>query len=835
MRLGILGALLVVAVFSYTARETGPVEQLQPVTTAQAQLHTALNSRVKVLVRMESHDYGAAIAVIEAADGKITHTFRYARGLAATVPAKTVLELRRVKGVLGVGIDETRRLAAGSLPMEYDRSLKNQVVANRFPGILPLGGEISAVNQLDDKIRQGVVFDLESKFDAGEKIALDTAQIETLAQEVVPATYANAAVQNAIAVWSQGNLGQGTTTAVIDSGVYGDHFMLAGSLVGCVDLSSDVGTAQEGCSRPGNHFHGTHVASTIAGNGALVIAADSPIATAISRHAGPLVNASNLGFPGGKVLPLLGVAPSSQIYGVKVFPHTGLGAPTSTIIAGIEHVITQKLAGVDIDVINMSLGGPTTFDGRTLEDQAVDAATAAGMAVVVSAGNEGPSSQTVSGPATAQSAISVGAIAHPVQMRTFWDFNFFPSNSGQQLFVSDVPQMAYFSSRGDSADGRAKPALSAPGTFVLAAFISAQDPDGIGFSSGTSMAAPGVAGTVALMNTAADLAGIVASPFDHAQALSAGADPLPGYGSVEQGAGANNAAAAVAALLADNNLGEAFPALPPADPASPVPPAGIDLGLIGGGSTTIQVQNLQPGMNQHYYFKTSRDTSRIAVNVSDVKTRRNPFKINSFEFYLKTGTRSFEHYYVGSANVFGDAQFEVTDRSTTASGAVSGAFNEEMLIQPGYTRITIENDWTSSGPISGHFEVIVEENGNPTGDARIPGIIAGSASGGMPASQFLGFAPCPALTCRVDLTWENDWSAYPTTDLDLVLFGLNAGGGLVLLDLSGASLNAPESNNNSFIIPDGAPVEDVESVGILVDAFETHGAAEPYIVDYFAP
>ncbi len=619
---------------------------------------------------------------------------------------------------------------------------------------------------------------------------------------------------------------------MIDSGVYADHFLLEGRVVACVDLSADVGTEDEGCSRPGNNFHGTHVASTIAGNGAALVPADHPIAKAIARHTDPLVNASSLGFPGGKILPLNGIAPLANIYGVKVFPAAGGRAPTSVIIAGIEHVIDQRNAGADIDVINMSLGGGSTYDGRDLEDQAVDAATAAGIAVVVAAGNEGPSARTTGSPSTANSGISVGAIADPIHMRVFWDFNFFPQNSGQHLFVSDVPQIAYFSSRGGTADGRTKPQISAPGTFILAALISEENPDGIGFSSGTSMATPGIAGTVALLNTASDLQSLGAAPYDYLQALQSAAQPLPGYGEFEQGAGANDAAAAAAALQADGTLGEAFPVLLGPAMISPVPPPeGTDLGIGAGGTATFEVADLQPGMSRHYYVQTDRDTSLIALDVTDVETKSDPFKINSFEVYVKTGTRTYLDYYAESVNVFGDAHFEVRDRSTEVTGAVGGVITEERVIQPGYTRITIENDWTSASAMSGTFELTVEANGNPLAPVMVPGAIS---TGGQ---DVLGVAACPALLCRIDLTWENDWTVYPTTDLDTVLLGLDEGGAPIAFDFSGASLSSPESNNDPLIVPLDPDVEvepeDVASVLIIVDGFDTHGRLETYRLDYW--
>ena len=94
--------------------------------------------------------------------------------------------------------------------------------------------------------------------------------------------------------------------------------------------------------------------------------------------------------------------------------------------------------------------------------------------------------------------------------------------------------------------------------------------------------------------------------------------------------------------------------------------------------------------------------------------------------------------------------------------------------------------------------------------------------------------PCPALTCRVDLAWDNDWSQYPTTDLDLLVFGVDGDGFLTVLDVGGAQLSSPETNLG-FFIDFGGQLEDSEFAAIFVDGFTTNGVVEPYQIDYFAP
>ncbi len=136
---------------------------------------------------------------------------------------------------------------------------------------------------------------------------------------------------------------------------------------------------------------------------------------------------------------------------------------------------------VGVDVINSSLGY-TTFDdpttdhtyadltgNKTLITRAADWAAAAGIVVVVAAGNEGNKAwRYISAPADADSIIAVAAV----------------ERNGQY---------AAFSSRGPRVDGRVKPDLAAMGQGVVVG-----DPSGaIAVGSGTSFASPILAGLVA--------------------------------------------------------------------------------------------------------------------------------------------------------------------------------------------------------------------------------------------------------------------------------------------------------------------------------------------------
>lgn len=201
-----------------------------------------------------------------------------------------------------------------------------------------------------------------------------------------------------------------------------------------------------------DHYHGTHVAATAAGNGFLK-----------------------------------GIAPDATLYGFKVLNGAGFGT-TADIIAAIERSIDPNQDGDfsdKIDIISLSLGGSGNPDDSS--SKAIDAMHDLGIVAVISAGNSGPDPYTIGSPGTARNAITVAA----------------SDNNGD---ITD------FSSRGpvtwqNSISSLLKPSITAPGYGICAAKATSVggttnsdclDTDHIALS-GTSMAAPHVSGVVALI------------------------------------------------------------------------------------------------------------------------------------------------------------------------------------------------------------------------------------------------------------------------------------------------------------------------------------------------
>ena len=196
--------------------------------------------------------------------------------------------------------------------------------------------------------------------------------------------------------------------------------------------------------------HGTHVAGIAAGN------------------ANTLAEGTRIS----------GVAPRAYLGNYKALTiptdaDVGLDGNSPELTAAIEAAVADGM-----DVINMSLGEPEIEPSRDIVVQALAAAARAGVVSVVAAGNDfGDFGRgSVGSPGSAPEAITVGAVS--------------TSRSGP------VDVVASFSSSGPTPLSlRLKPEVSAPGLSIF----SAAPGDSYSTLSGTSMAAPHVAGGAALL------------------------------------------------------------------------------------------------------------------------------------------------------------------------------------------------------------------------------------------------------------------------------------------------------------------------------------------------
>lgn len=795
----LISTFTMAATFTYTNTQVASSAKISAALINQIIAHKGSN--INILIETLTDNYATVAADIQALGGKITFKYKYTNGLAASVPAETVVKLANNPNIKAISLDETRTL-------RNSRVQRPMIDGERGARMYE---PMFAYDEFDQS-REEVLASTYTPSEDSLVTHLTPEQIKLLE----PETYWNPIAMGAANVWSTGNLGQGSLAVIIDTGVFADHAMLGwypyGPVVDGVDLSDDVGNATyEGFDNPNNHWHGTHVAGILAGAAGLLVHSSDPLYTAISQYGAPPPEASSLGFPGYHVIPVLGMAPLAQIYGIKVFDHTGGGVPESYIINAIEYAIGLHENGTyDVDIISMSLGGGTGFDGRDLEDQTVDYATSIGITVVAAAGNEGPASMTTGSPGTSHTAVTVGAAAHPVNTRVFWDYLYGQPGIGRQLFVSDDPQIYAFSSRGPTSDGREKPTVSATGIYVLSAITP--NPYGLAWASGTSMSCPAVSGAVALLNSWGEAYG--ASPYDYKEAVMDGAVWLTDYDEYDQGAGYLNAWNSLYALMNDPSLGDAHPAIPAIPSNAPVPPKGIDTGIVGSGTFTYAISNLQPSNAVHFYFEATEATDYIEIEISNVRTVRNPYLMNTFELYVQSAVRSGYDYFIDSANVYGHAVFEIRDYSTTWSGATwmpTGGSAQNLIIQPGHMRVVMENDWTSSGRISGTIKITVTEDSSPpTPDEEYFGDIDTDEW------IWFGYVGYGTSGVKLELWWENNWTAYPTSDLDMYIWWDD--GTETHFVWSGASLRSPEG------VYINSP--DIVSVYVLLVGYETYSATE---------
>ena len=171
-----------------------------------------------------------------------------------------------------------------------------------------------------------------------------------------------------------------------ESEVYDAAFTCNDKLIGAWDFADGYGFFTDEWDGPeDNHGHGSHTASTVAGN--------------------KLSNAA-MDMPGFRYeAPISGVAPHANIIAYDVCLLEG--CPLSSIEAGIEQATADQ-----VDVINFSIGGYPESPWIDSVAMAFLAASEAGVTVVTAAGNEGPTPGTVGSPANAPWLLSMGASSH---------------------------------------------------------------------------------------------------------------------------------------------------------------------------------------------------------------------------------------------------------------------------------------------------------------------------------------------------------------------------------------------------------------------------------------
>ncbi len=291
--------------------------------------------------------------------------------------------------------------------------------------------------------------------------------------------------------------GTGVVWAVVDSGIDGSHphFSIHDNLnlplpLQHKDLTGGKDPLED------KFGHGTHVGGIIAGESTGTVSA---VRAELDQN-------DDVQYVPQSIPVLAGMAPAAKLVSYKVLDDHGDGV-TSTIIAALQDIQDVNDHGRDLKIhgVNLSVGYP--FDpqwfacGQSPLCLEVTRLVRSGVVVVVAAGNTGWGfSQdavkgavaagldlTINDPGNAEAAITVGSTHREM-----------PHRYG----------VSYFSSKGPTGDGRAKPDLVAPGERILScaagkvrsdieAKPGVSAPIGYAEDSGTSMAAAHVSGVIA--------------------------------------------------------------------------------------------------------------------------------------------------------------------------------------------------------------------------------------------------------------------------------------------------------------------------------------------------
>ena len=578
--------------------------------------------------------------------------------------------------------------------------------------------------------------------------------------------------------------GEGILVAVIDSGIRtfngAGYPAIAGSwdpsrCENFVDDNRD-GILEGNCVDDNNDPHGTFVAGVIAGHTELDLSGTGNLLTSIQTYAPAALKDKT-------ILPLYGSAPAAQIYAFRVFA-PGHGAPMSRILTAIDRVIELRKSGVPMLVCNLRLGSDTLFAGRDAFDLAVNALLKNDIVPVISAGNVGPSSMTISAPASSFSAIGVGASSPAANERIFWD-NCDPAISGPCFAGAGAinrpfngTQTAFFSSRGPTADGRSEPAVVASG---FADFSQGYGrPDQVDIAGGTSFSAPIVSGVAAILRQAHP--GNTATQIRNAIIEAAnGAAIEDGSTELDRGQGLVNAGA-TDELLSRGRVPDRLPA--PNHPTKSVA-QNIQNGLddsdleVAEGNVRQSIRNLKPAQRGEIFYSVTENTTQVVITISHITPSANQNKTYGDDLFVNVHSAK-----TSAIGAFGDYLFSGFLRSDT----------KIVLNNPetGIMRVTLSGDWFNAGTISA--DVNISSTKEP-----LPKVTAQSKINNGDLIVFPLTMPANVKQADISIEWVDDWARYPTSDLDLFVGSPNVPPGFV--DFVSGSLNEPESVSVTNPVP----------------------------------
>ena len=576
-------------------------------------------------------------------------------------------------------------------------------------------------------------------------------------------------ITGALKAHQENNLGQDVIVAIIDSGTANNADVvpiLAGSVMGGENLlpfDPDIPDEPSATSTKNNE-HGTWVGTMIAGHAGLIINKEKDLAQAVMRHApDSILPVSDTEIE----IPMIGSAPGARIYALKIFSFTGGGTSSLISIAAMDRILTLKnnfnngvpskpVSGdgsednpfvydsLNIQVLNMSLGGAALFPGQEIEDLFTDALLEAGVVVVASAGNEGFAAMTGGSPATGVSSISVGAANDATNERIFADL-VMDTPQGIEFRPTDNQVIADFSSRGPTADGRYGVDIVANG---VAAFVQGADGH-IGLVSGTSFSSPTVAGAAALLwNIYPQY-----SASDIRAALIEGANPeilADSTSRIDQGHGFLDIQASLA-LLSEGTVEDHLPKMPAAKVDSKVAnnirATGVDVISQNHIQQTKSV-NLVPGQVEHFFIETNQLTSALSIEIEKIlpslpATDQNTLFGDELIITIVDAPLSFNDIIIDEF-ISADKEYQINNP------------------QHGIVRVGVMGSWTNVGNVSA--EISIERKFSTAKSPSVEGTISE-----LEDHQFSFNVDSTVTDLKFNLSWDKNWAYYPTHDLDLII------------------------------------------------------------------
>jgi subtilisin family serine protease len=724
--------------------------------------------------------YDSMTALVRSMGGRVNHTYQNVDAIAVSVPDAALEEFMAQAGNAKISKDPMI-----AMPHSVERT-RGRLEAG------PLKREVRALSSH----------------------AFDPQALQELVS-VRPNDYLfNNASINASAFHAAGLYGQGVTVAIIDSGTANSVVVptLAGRVIGGENFVADD-PVTSATSRE-NGPHGTWVGTVIAANADLGFANSSSIIHTLKKFAPDAIYGDCPDEPATAVcdVPLVGVAPFADLYALKVFDSRGGGAPESRIIAAMDRAITLRhnfntgmlqdpVSGtgteddpyvydaLNIQVVNMSLGGGTLFAGRDLEDQLTVKMLREGIVLTTSAGNDGFGAMTGGSPGSGLGSLTVGATSDATHERIVADLFYVPG-AGELYRPNAALQTADFSSRGPTADGRVDPDVVANGTWTFAQGTCDGDPDCLAgapaylsWVSGTSFSAPTAAGGAALLREAFPNA----LPGSIRNAMVAGADPTQvkdGSGPIDQGHGQLDL------LGAAHKLSRGIPPFIERSHPSPIVENNIrKLGFravpFHNNVYSTHVRDLKPGQVQQFFVESDPFTDEIDVEITNVTPQLPPDEQNQLfgdDVYFKIV----------------DAPTSFQDRNITDFVASDTAYTFDNP-QTGLVRVALQGDWTNAGRVSADVKIRRARRalGFPSGRAFVHD---------GDTVPFEVTVPSDVDQLVLETHFLRNWGVYPTSDVDMILIDPDGN-----VDLDGATLASPER-----AVVD-APTPGVWTV--LVDAF----------------